>query len=208
MGTGEFLILLAFPVVLAVPIFAVRYLGSSIVRSSGADRTIVVPIATSLPMVCAKTGTKASGLAAERSEQLSAPWFLLLLLGPAGIIALAIVWAVRGRQGTAVDIPLSDRALDAINKAATTSQILAGVAGLAIVLFAVVWAAKVAGVVQVVAGVVAIAALAGWMYTSTKARMARVRLRRADGNLLVHLDGVHPGFVTAVQKDARARGLM
>lgn len=212
MGTVELLIILAFPIMLAVPMLAVRYLGSSLVRGSGADRTIVVPVADvlrgTLPMVCAKTGAKAHGLAEERSEQLSAVWFLLLLLGPVGIIAYAILWAVKGSQGTQADIPLSNDALEEIRGAARTSLLLAAAAGGTVVAFAITLAASAPGFVQVVAGVLAIGSLCGWMYATTRARMSRVRVRLDNSKKLVHLDGVHPGFVTAVQKDARAKGLM
>ncbi len=146
LGSAELLILLAFPVILAMPVLAVRYLGSSLVRGSGADRTIAVPVADALagtlPMVCAKTGTKAHGLAAERSESLPAYWFLLLLLGPAGILALAVVWGVRGRSGTQVDVPLSSDALEVIRRTARSSSIAAAVAGLLLVVFVVTLAAE------------------------------------------------------------------
>lgn len=211
LGSAELLILLAFPAILAVPVLAVRYLGSSLVRGSGADRTIAVPVADALagtlPMVCAKTGTKAHGLAEERSESLPAYWFLLLLLGPAGILALAVVWAVRGSSGTQADIPLSNDALETIRGTARTSLIAAAAAGLLLVVFVVTLAAGAGVAVQLIAGAAAIAALFAWVYTTTKARMSRVRLRLDGSKSFVHLDGVHPGFVTAVQKNARARGL-
>ncbi len=212
MGSIEVLILLSFPIALAVPVLAVRFLGSSLVRGSGADRTIVVPIADTraapLPMVCAKTGLKAHGLAEERSESLPAAWFALLLLGPIGIVALALVWATRGGRGAQLDIPLSTQALETITKTARDSLVLAAAAGITLLVFVITLASGAAGLLQVAAGALAIASLIGWMYTTTVARMSRVRLRLDPSKKLLHLDGVHPGFVSAVQKQAQRKGLL
>ncbi len=159
-------------------------------------------------MVCAKTGTTADGVVEERSESFSAAWLGLLLLGPLGILALAVIWRLRGRTGTHVEIPLSSASLDELRATARTALIAGVLGGLATVVFLIVLIGDLGVGIQIGFGAVAIVALVWWMFASTRARMARVRLRLDRTQTLLHLDGVHPDFVTAVQDNARALGLL
>ncbi len=209
---AELLLIFAFPVLLAVPVVAVRFLGSKLVAKSGADRSIAVPIADAqsgvFPKVCAKTGRKSTGVAEERTDSFDTRWVLLVLAGPVGIVALGIIWARSNRSATAVDVPLSEQAFDQIQQSISRNNVTAGLAGVSVLTFAVLAAIGIATVWLVLLAAVSLLALAAWIVAATTAKLARVRLRLDEPHRLVHLDGVHPDFVAAVQKKARAEGRM
>lgn len=73
-----------------------------------------------LPMVCARTGRPADGLVGVESDEgvFQAWWLLLLLLGPVGVVAIVLLWALARRPGrVGGSVPMTHHALAEQNRA-------------------------------------------------------------------------------------------
>ena len=148
-----------------------------------------------LPPVCVKTGEPADLVVASTRPVggLGGAWWLLLLLGPAGFLALVVI-ALVGQEQLTVQVPYTRAAWDADRqlrkRAWTTVGMGLGSLLLAIVfrsLFPLMWA--VAGVVLLVAG------LTMWGVASSR----QVGISLDGSRRWVTFWCVHPDFVRAVQ---------
>jgi hypothetical protein len=149
-----------------------------------------------LPNVCVKTGEKADGKfrIEQDSGGLSGGWFLLLLLGPLGWIALAILAVTARRSVLTVRLPYSEAAVDREVRlsrerwVAVAVAVLLGLAGLArlALIPRAVWLVG-AGVAFVVAVIVQVCF--SW---------TQVHVRLDASHRWITLSNVHPAFVQAV----------
>jgi hypothetical protein len=177
------------------------------------DTTVFVDDAVlgRLPMVCVRTGAPADGLHRihQRRGGLSGWAFLLLFLGPIGIVVLVVLAVTSRSRDFVVRLPYAQRALDSERQefraaiVAFAATVLLGMAAAWIgasgsrsevhsVLLTLAWGAAAAGVV------------------ATLAFAIRFTTRRPAIDLdasgrWVNLSGVHPAFAAAARDEQVAR---
>lgn len=146
-----------------------------------------------LPPVCAATGEPADWLNRMGVQQAANPLALLLFfLGPIGWVVLFVVLSTRP-DGTYVEIPLSQPAMDALRERQRRTRIMLGGMVLTVVAFAWLLGSQMFPVAWLV--LLALPALSIW---TALARTHRIKLT-LDGVGLVTLKNVHPNFVAAVE---------
>ena len=69
-----------------------------------------------LPAVCARSGAAADGLVEVRDSPAQAWWILLVFLGPIGIAAIAVLFALHQRRRITGFVPMTHGALAAQNR--------------------------------------------------------------------------------------------
>ncbi len=171
-----------------------------------------------LPMVCARTGAPADGLVGVESDESSfqAWWLLLLLLGPLGIVAIAVMWVFGRRPGrVGGSVPMTRAALEDQNRIIGWGNWVAAVPVLAFVTGVAVLAAPSAyvdwlpvrhesfGVVLLV--VAMLGGLVALTVSSTLANRRRVSVVLDGTGRWVELRNVHPDFARAADRQVRAR---
>lgn len=149
-----------------------------------------------LPNVCVKTGEKADGKF--RIEQdaggLNGGWFLLLLLGPFGWIALAILSLTARRSVLTVRLPYSEGAVDREVRLSRARWVPVAVA-LLLGLAALVRLASIPRPVWWVGAAVAVVVAA---IVHVRFVFTRVHIRLDASSRWITLSNVHPAFVQAV----------
>jgi hypothetical protein len=175
------------------------------------------------PPVCAKTGMPSDGRLAVTttvggSGRVSAPWLILLvLLGPIGWVALAVLAvALPDRtERLTVEVPWTTAADERLRSARTRRTLMYGIVAAGIVGLVAAVALPVGPVggsgaqlaVRLVLGALAVALVGGFLAALAAERaVARWTIGvELDGSRRwVTLDGVHPGFVAAVQPRPQA----
>lgn len=179
---------------------------------SGRGLAVRVPVddlaVGDLPPVCVKSGRPSDVLVAvESSESAFQPWWLLLLLlGPLGVIAIAVLWATSGRPNrVGGHVPVSAAALGGCEAATRASRAFFVVSMVAMAAGIGVLVAPGLAVVLpdalgiAVAGTV-VAALAASAVAASVARRRWVDLRLDDSGRWVAIGDVHPSFAAAVRE--------
>ena len=156
-----------------------------------------------LPPVCVKTGAPADLVVASNRPVggLGGAWWLLLLLGPAGFLALLVI-AVVGQETLTVRVPYSQAAWDDDRRARTRSKAVIamglGALVLAVVvrdLFPLMWV--LVGVALLIAGVTM------WIVATSR----EIGISLDGSRRWVTFSGAHPDFVRAVHdREPAARG--
>lgn len=171
-----------------------------------------------LPMVCARTGRPADGLVGLESREgtFQAWWLFLLLLGPVGVVAIAVLWIVAPRPGRiGGSVPMTRDALAQQNRLIGLANWAAAVPVLAFVGGVAVLAAPgdLVGWLPVshesVGVVLLLVALVGGFATmavaSTMANRRRVTVLLDGTGRWVEIRNVHPDFARAVDRQVRSR---
>lgn len=158
------------------------------------------------PPVCVKSGAPAQlRVAVESSDGGFQPWWLLLLLlGPLGIVAIAVLWAF-GRRTNRVGgiVPISVGALDDYNRAAGAARVLFAVAlagSAAGVALAALASGRDVGLLTTAAVAVIVVGLLGSVVAKAGARRRWVDIELDGSGRWAVLIGVHPEFQAAVSE--------
>ncbi len=205
-------IIVALGLVVLLVIVALRTSGS---RRSGVQ-VVRVPVddfvVGDLPMVCVRTGMAADGLVDFESgeDKFQAWWILLLLLGPLGVLAIVVLYAMSPTpRRVGGSLPMSKAALDAHNRRRRvfTKPWAVPFAGLALGALVLPvsrspWIGAT-GVVILFLGLIGgfvMIATAGWSYGRNDVGVA------LDGTgRWVELRNVHPEFAATAARQVRDR---
>jgi len=149
-----------------------------------------------LPNVCVKTGDRADGKfrIEQDSGGLSGGWFLLLLLGPLGWIALAILAVTARRSVLTVRLPYSEGAVDREVRLSRERWVAVGVAAL-LGFAAIEPLATIPRSVWLVGAAIAVGVA---VVAQVRFSWTQVHIRLDASHRWITLSNVHPAFVQAV----------
>lgn len=171
-----------------------------------------------LPMICARTGRPADGLVEvdSRESAFQGWWLLLLLAGPFGIVAIALLWAFSPRlHRVGGFVPMTHDALDEQNRAigwanwAGAIPVIAFLAGAALLAMPGTYFDWLPGGTAPSAMLLLLVALLGGFVvlavSSTVANRRRVSVVLDGSGRWVELRNVHTDFARAVNRQVRER---